>query len=196
MDFNRGIGALSQQEIDQLLAGGTGKHTCKLHGIEEVNMGGKNIVVTVYGQNRTIDKISVCIFDELSYSSSYTDNYCNTINSLDLKGNAWVYAKKIEANCPYSLDSFLPIKFSDEILKLDDKAIQLVLRKVDSQTLSKALKSVDASVRDAIFKNMSKRAVAMLKEDMEYMGPIRIKDVLESQENILEIIFSLEKLDK
>ena len=80
----------------------------------------------------------------------------------------------------------------EDIVMLDDRAIQKVMREVDSQELAKALKSVDTEVQDKIFKNMSKRAAAMLKEDMEYMGPIRLKDVEESQQKIVSIIRHLE----
>ncbi|MCL2758863.1 MAG: flagellar motor switch protein FliG, partial [Treponema sp.] len=61
-----------------------------------------------------------------------------------------------------------------------------------SQELAKALKSVDSEVQDKIFKNMSKRAASMLKEDMEYMGPVRLKDVEEAQQKIVSIIRHLE----
>jgi flagellar motor switch protein FliG len=80
----------------------------------------------------------------------------------------------------------------EDIVMLDDRAIQKVLREVDSQELSKALKSVDTEVQDKIFRNMSKRAAQMLKEDLEYMGPIRLKDVEESQQKIVSIIRHLE----
>ncbi|MDR3138406.1 MAG: flagellar motor switch protein FliG [Treponema sp.] len=80
----------------------------------------------------------------------------------------------------------------EDIVMLDDRAIQKVLREVDSQELAKALKSVDAEVQDKIFRNMSKRAAGMLKEDMEYMGPVRLKDVEESQQKIVSIIRHLE----
>jgi flagellar motor switch protein FliG len=80
----------------------------------------------------------------------------------------------------------------EDIVMLDDRAIQKVLREVDSQELAKALKSVDTEVQDKIFKNMSKRAATMLKEDMEYMGPVRLKDVEESQQKIVSIIRHLE----
>jgi flagellar motor switch protein FliG len=80
----------------------------------------------------------------------------------------------------------------EDIVMIDDKSIQKVLREVDSQELSKALKSVDNEVQDKIFRNMSKRAAAMLKEDMEFMGPIRLKDVEESQQKIVGIIRHLE----
>ena len=75
---------------------------------------------------------------------------------------------------------------------LDDRSIQKVLREVDGQELAKALKSVDAEVQDKIYRNMSKRAASMLKEDMEYMGPVRLKDVEEAQQKIVSIIRHLE----
>jgi flagellar motor switch protein FliG len=80
----------------------------------------------------------------------------------------------------------------EDIVMLDDRAIQKVLREVDSQELAKALKSVDTEVQDKIYRNMSKRAAGMLKEDMEYMGPVRLKDVEEAQQKIVSIIRHLE----
>jgi flagellar motor switch protein FliG len=80
----------------------------------------------------------------------------------------------------------------EDIVMLDDRAIQKVLREVDTQELAKALKAVDTEVQDKIFRNMSKRAAGMLKEDMEYMGPVRLKDVEEAQQKIVSIIRHLE----
>ena len=80
----------------------------------------------------------------------------------------------------------------EDIVMLDDRAVQKVMREVDSQELAKALKSVDSEVQDKIFKNMSKRAASILKEDMEYMGPVRLKDVEEAQQKIVSIIRHLE----
>ncbi len=80
----------------------------------------------------------------------------------------------------------------EDIVLLDDRAIQKVLREVDNQDLAKALKSVDTEVQDKIFKNMSKRAANLLREDMDFMGPIRLKDVEDSQQKIVNIIRKLE----
>ena len=80
----------------------------------------------------------------------------------------------------------------EDIVLLDDRSIQRVLREVDSQELTKALKSVDVEVQDKVFKNMSKRAAAMLKEDMEFMGPVRLKDVEDAQQKIVACIRKLE----
>ena len=81
----------------------------------------------------------------------------------------------------------------EDIVMLDDRAIQKVMREVDTSELAKALKAVDSEVQDKIFRNMSKRAAALLKDDMEYMGPIRMKDVEESQQKIVSIIRKLEE---
>jgi len=79
-----------------------------------------------------------------------------------------------------------------DIVMLDDRAIQKVMREVDAQELAKALKGVDTEVQNKILFNMSKRAAAMLKEDMDYMGPVRLKDVEEAQSKIVAIIRHLE----
>jgi flagellar motor switch protein FliG len=81
----------------------------------------------------------------------------------------------------------------EDIVLLDDRAIQKVLREVDTSELAKALKAVDSEVQDKIYRNMSKRAATLLKEDMEYMGPVRLKDVEESQQKIVSIIRKLEE---
>lgn len=81
----------------------------------------------------------------------------------------------------------------EDIVMLDDKSIQRVMRDVDHQDLSKALKAVDPEVQEKIFRNMSKRAAQTLKEDMEYMGPLRMKEVEESQQKIVGTIRKLEE---
>jgi flagellar motor switch protein FliG len=80
-----------------------------------------------------------------------------------------------------------------DIVMLDDRAIQKVLREVDSQELAKALKPVDSDVKEKIFRNLSKRAAGMLQEDMEYMGPIRRIDAEDAQWKIVSIIRHLEE---
>ena len=81
----------------------------------------------------------------------------------------------------------------EDILLLDDRAIQRVLRDVDNNDLGVALKAANEEVQNVIFKNMSKRLSAMIKEDMEFMGPVRMKDVEEAQQKIVGIIRKLEE---
>ena len=80
----------------------------------------------------------------------------------------------------------------EDILLLDDRAIQRVLRDVDNNDLAIALKNANEEVQGVIFKNLSKRLAAMIKEDMEFMGPVRMKDVEEAQQKIVGVIRRLE----
>jgi flagellar motor switch protein FliG len=81
----------------------------------------------------------------------------------------------------------------EDIILLDDASIQKVLRDVDTKELALALKGVGEEVQGRIFKNMSERASAMLKEDMEFMGPVRLRNVEEAQQRIVGIIRRLEE---
>ena len=80
----------------------------------------------------------------------------------------------------------------EDILLLDDRAIQRVLRDVDNNDLEVALKGANEEVQGVIFRNLSKRLSAMIKEDMEFMGPVRMKDVEEAQQKIVGVIRKLE----
>lgn len=80
----------------------------------------------------------------------------------------------------------------EDILTLDDRSIQRVLREVDNNELAVALKASNEEVQNVIFNNLSKRLAAMIKEDMEFMGPVRLKDVEEAQQKIVNIIRKLE----
>ena len=74
------------------------------------------------------------------------------------------------------------------LVDIDDRSIQKWLREVETQDLAKALKGTDAEVQEKIFINMNHRAAAMLREDMEFMGPVRKSDVIETQKKLMEIL--------
>ena len=80
----------------------------------------------------------------------------------------------------------------EDVLKLDDRSLQELLRETSAEELAKALKLVDAADREKIYRNMSKRGAAMLKEDIEMMPPIRLSEVESSQRVILDITKKLE----
>ncbi len=80
----------------------------------------------------------------------------------------------------------------EDILLLDNKAIQRVLRDVDNNDLELALKGTNEEVQNAICTNLSKRLAEMIKEDMEFMGPVRMKDVEDAQQKIVNVIRKLE----
>ena len=81
----------------------------------------------------------------------------------------------------------------EDIVVLDDRSIQQVLREVDTKELSVALKGVGAEVQDAIFRNMSERAATNIKEELEFMGPVRVKQVEEAQQKVVAVIRRLEE---
>ncbi len=81
----------------------------------------------------------------------------------------------------------------EDIVLLDDRSLQLVLREIESKDLALALKASSNEVGGKIYKNMSKRAADMLREEIEYMGPVRIRDVEEAQQKIVNVIRKLEE---
>ncbi len=81
----------------------------------------------------------------------------------------------------------------EDIVQLDDRAIQAIMREVDMKELGTALKGVGGAVADKIYRNMSERAVGMLKEDMEFMGPVRLRVVEEAQQKVVNVIRKLEE---
>lgn len=80
----------------------------------------------------------------------------------------------------------------EDVLTLDNRSIQRFLREVDNNQLAIALKGSTDEVQKTIFSNMSKRLVDMIKEDIEFMGPVRLKDVEEAQQKIVNVIRKLE----
>jgi flagellar motor switch protein FliG len=79
----------------------------------------------------------------------------------------------------------------EDVIKLDDRAIQTVLKEVATDGLVIALKGSSAEVRDKVLRNMSQRAAEGLKEDLESRGPVRVADVEAQQRDILRIVRKL-----
>ena len=84
----------------------------------------------------------------------------------------------------------------DDIYLLKDSAVKLVLKKIDVMDLEYALMEATSEVKDAFFRNMSKRAEQMITEDMQYNTNISRRDSLDAQLKIIDVIFGLEKSGK
>lgn len=120
------------------------------------------------------------------------DAVVEILNAVD-RGTEKHIMETLEIEDPELADEIRKKMFVfEDILLLDDRAIQRVLRDVDNNDLAMALKSATEQVQNAIFNNLSKRLAAMIKEDMEFMGPVRMKDVEEAQQKIVNIIRKLE----
>ncbi len=120
------------------------------------------------------------------------DQVVEILNSVD-RGTEKHIMETLEIEEPELADEIRKKMFVfEDILLLDDRAIQRVLRDVDNNDLGLALKGSNEQVQNAIFNNLSKRLATMIKEDMEFMGPVRMKDVEEAQQKIVNIIRKLE----
>ncbi|GHU84002.1 hypothetical protein FACS189473_0020 [Spirochaetia bacterium] len=158
----------------------------------------KTIVVTAWGKGETVEKIAISRFKDHpkgNNKSPIAKSYCRWMNALAQGSGNWVNAQVVEEGETINLKSLLPHPDEWTLLPLfNDQAVQRVMRYVDSQQLSKALKISPPEVREKIFKNMSARASQMLKEDMEFMGPIRRRDGEVAKQQIVSIIRSLENI--
>ena len=76
----------------------------------------------------------------------------------------------------------------EDLLEIEDRGIQLILREVQSESLIVALKGASEELREKIFKNMSQRAAEMLREDLEAKGPVRLSEVESEQKEILKVV--------
>ena len=120
------------------------------------------------------------------------DAVVDILNTVD-RGTEKHIMETLEIEEPELADEIRKKMFVfEDILLLDDRAIQRVLRDVDNNDLAIALKGSNEQVQTAIFNNLSKRLATMIKEDMEFMGPVRMKDVEEAQQKIVNIIRKLE----
>ena len=120
------------------------------------------------------------------------DSVVEILNTVD-RGTEKHIMETLEIEEPELADEIRKKMFVfEDILLLDDRAIQRVLRDVDNNDLAIALKNANDQVQGAIFNNLSKRLAVMIKEDMEFMGPVRMKDVEEAQQKIVNIIRKLE----
>ena len=120
------------------------------------------------------------------------DSVVEILNTVD-RGTEKHIMETLEIEEPELADEIRRKMFVfEDILLLDNRAIQRVLRDVENNDLGIALKGANQEVQNAIFDNLSKRLAALIKEDMEFMGPVRMKDVEEAQQKIVNVIRKLE----
>jgi flagellar motor switch protein FliG len=118
------------------------------------------------------------------------------LNQIDRSTESSIFAKIEEAD-PKMADEIRQLMFIfDDLVLIDDRGIQEILKEVSGDDLAKALKTASEAVKEKIFKNMSERAVAMLNEDIENMGPMRLSDVEKAQQNITQVAMKLEEEGK
>ncbi len=120
------------------------------------------------------------------------DAIVNILNTVDRSTEKHIM-ENLEIEDPELADEIRRKMFVfEDILLLDNRSIQTVLREVDNNELAVALKNANDDVQKLIFDNLSSRLATMIKEDMEFMGPVRLKDVEDAQQKIVNIIRKLE----
>lgn len=99
----------------------------------------------------------------------------------------------LEAEDPDLVEEIRRLMFVfEDVRQVDDKGIQTILKEVDNDQLALALKTASEELKTKIFSNMSERAATLIKEDMQYMGPVRVSDVEAAQQRIVDIVRRLE----
>lgn len=99
----------------------------------------------------------------------------------------------LEAEDPDLVEQIRRLMFVfEDILLVNDKGIQAVLKEIENETLALALKTASEELKNKIFKNMSERAAQLIAEDMQYMGPVRVSDVEQAQQKIVDVVRRLE----
>lgn len=117
----------------------------------------------------------------------------NILNRVDRATEKSIFEQLERADPNLSEEVRRMMFIFEDVVKLHDISIQKVLREVDNKDLALAMKGSNQEVNNRIYKNMSKRAAEMLKEEIDYMGPVRLKDVEEAQQRIVNVIRRLEE---
>ena len=101
--------------------------------------------------------------------------------------------ENLEQDDPELVDQIKRLMFVfDDLMKLDDKAIQSLLKEVETSQWALALKGASEELKQKVMGNLSQRAAAMLSEEMQYLGPVRVSDVEAMQQTIVDIVRRLE----
>lgn len=120
------------------------------------------------------------------------DNVAEILNLADRSTEKGIM-EGLEAEDPDLVEQIRRLMFVfEDVLLVNDKGIQSVLKEVENDTLSLALKTASQELKDKILKNMSERAAQMIQEEMQYMGPVRVSDVEQAQQKIVDIVRRLE----
>ncbi|MGM0437991.1 MAG: flagellar motor switch protein FliG [Bacillota bacterium] len=136
-------------------------------------------------------KLSSVVTNEYA-SAGGIDSIVDVLNQVD-RGTEKNILDHLEEDDPELAEEIRQRMFVfEDITVLSDQAIQLVVRQVDSHDIALALKTASDEVKEKLLSNMSSRAREMLEEDMEYMGPVRVREVEEAQQGIVNVIRELE----
>jgi len=115
------------------------------------------------------------------------------LNRID-RGTEKQIFESLEPANPKLAEEIRRLMFTfDDLSRLDDRGIQRLLKEVEQKDLALALKAASQEVAEKIYKNLSERAQGLLKQEIEYLGPVRLRDVEEAQAGIVRVVRTLEE---
>ena len=146
-----------------------------------------------------VDEVNEILKDILKYKKNSVTNVtggvtrlAEILNQTDEISSELILNELEEADMEMATQIKQQMFVFEDILLVDDRGVQKLLRKVETMELAIALKAASEEVKEKILKNMSERAGEMLKEEIEDMGPVRMKEVTDAQQNITDIIQKME----
>jgi len=136
-------------------------------------------------------KLSSVVPQEVT-SAGGVKSVVEILNRVD-RGTEKTILEALEVQDPELAEEIKKLMFVfEDLVTLDERSVQRILREVENQDLVLALKGASQEVSNKIFNNMSKRASDMLREDIQFLGPVRLRDVEEAQQRIVNVIRKLE----
>lgn len=142
---------------------------------------------------RVLERKMASVFSQGFTFAGGVKDVAEILNMIERSTEKTIMAD-LEERDPELADEIARLMFTfDDIIFVDDSGIQKTLREVESKDLALALKASNDEVANKVYKNMSERAREMIKEEIEYMGPVRMKNVEEAQQKIVAVIRRLEE---
>ncbi len=142
---------------------------------------------------RVLERKMASVFSQGFTFAGGVKEVAEILNSVD-RATEKAIMSQLEETDPDLADEIGRLMFTfDDITYVDDSGIQKALREIESKDLALALKATNEEVKDKILRNMSERAREMIKEEMEFMGPVRLRNVDEAQQKIVAVIRRLEE---
>jgi flagellar motor switch protein FliG len=142
---------------------------------------------------RVLERKMASVFSQGFTFAGGVKEVAEILNSID-RGTEKSIMADLEERDPELADEIARLMFTfDDLIHVDDSGIQKALREIEQRDLALALKTANEDLSEKILHNMSERAREMIKEEMEYMGPVRLRTVEEAQQKIVSVIRRLEE---
>ena len=141
----------------------------------------------------TLQRRMADVVNQRFEKSGGVDSVAGILNLSDRSTEKGIL-ETLEEESPELVEEIRRLMFVfEDIMLVDDRGVQQVLKEIDTTDLSLALKTASDELKEKIFRNMSERAAGMLKEEMEYMGPVRLSEVESAQQKIADVVRRLEE---